>query len=111
VDLLVRFSIFKQNNPNEDEMKVKIYRPTKNAMQSGKANIKKWVLEFCQGDTRFIEPIMGWTGNTDTNAQVKLKFPSEEDAVAYAKRNNLDYIIMEPHNPKIKIQAYSDNFI
>jgi hypothetical protein len=92
--------------------KVRIYRPTKNAMQSGKANLKKWVLECIAENTRYIEPIMGWTGNTDTDAsQLKLKFDSKEDAISYAKRKNLDYTVEEPEVPKVKIQAYADNFV
>jgi hypothetical protein len=92
-------------------MKVKIYKPAKNAMQSGKANTKKWLLEFCQKKTRFIEPIMGWTGNSDTKPQIHLAFDTKEEAIAYAKRNDLEYTVVLPEQPKIKIQAYSDNFI
>lgn len=91
-------------------MKVKIYRPTKNAMQSGKQNIKKWVVEYISHNTRFIEPLMGWTGNTDTKAQLKLKFDTKEEAIEYAKRKKLDFEVIEPKQPKTKIQAYADNF-
>jgi len=91
--------------------KVKIYKPAKNAMQSGKGNIKKWVLEFAKEDTRYIEPIMGWTGNSDTKRQLKLKFDSKEEAVNYAKRNKLEYKVIEPKQPKMIIKSYSDNFM
>lgn len=91
-------------------MKAKIYLPTKSAMQSGKANTKKWQLEFDAQNTRFIEPLMGWTANSDTKQQLKLSFDSKEDAIAYAQRNNLEFRVIEPKTSKIKIQAYSDNF-
>lgn len=91
-------------------MSVKIYRPTKNAMQSGKANTKKWLLEFDAENTRFIEPIMGWTGNSDTRQQLKLTFDTMEQAVAYAKRKNLVYRVIEPKKAALHLQAYSDNF-
>ena len=92
-------------------MKVKIYKPTKNVMQSGKGNIKKWILEYEAESTRFIEPVMGWTGNTDTKRQIKLKFTSKKEAIEYAKRKELDYIIITPKKPVLKLRAYSDNFI
>lgn len=91
-------------------MKVKIYRPTKNAMQSGKANIKKWRLEFCQKKTRFIDPLMGWTGNSDMKPEIHLEFDTKEKAIDYAVRNDLDYTVIMPELPKTKIQAYADNF-
>lgn len=92
-------------------MTVKIYKPTKNAMQSGKANIKKWLLEYEKEDTRFIDPIMGWTGNSDTKSQIRLKFDCEEDAVAYAKRNGLQYKVIEPKKPSVKIQSYASTLM
>jgi hypothetical protein len=91
-------------------MKVKIYKPTKNAMQSGKANTKKWLVEFYQDKTRFIEPVMGWTGNTDTKPQIHLSFDNEDEAIEYAKRNGLEYTVVQPEVAKVKIQAYADNF-
>ncbi len=92
-------------------MKVKIYKPTKTAMQSGKQNTKKWVLEYTPANTRFIEPIMGWTGNADTKGQIKLKFDTEAEAIAYAKRKKLQFDVIEPKKPKVKIQAYAENFL
>lgn len=92
-------------------MTVRIYKPVKNAMQSGKANTKKWVLEFIpQDDTKYLDPMMGWTGNTDTKRQIKLKFASAEEAIAYATKKNLDYQLVEPKKASLKLQSYSDNF-
>lgn len=92
-------------------MGAKIYKPTKNAMQSGKANIKKWVLEFRQEDTRSIDPIMGWTSNSDTKGQLKIKFDSLEEAEKFAQSHKIDYIVTMPKAPKLIKQAYADNFI
>ena len=91
-------------------MKVKIYKPTKNAMQSGKGNIKKWSLKYLDEDTRYVEPIMGWTGNKDPKSQLKLSFDTKEEAIAYAERNKLEYQVVEPQKAKVIIKAYSDNF-
>ncbi len=89
----------------------RIYRPTKNAMQSGKRNTKKWVLEILPENRRFIDPIMGWTGTTDTTQQLRLKFDSEAEAVEYAKRKGLEYRLMLPKAAKTPIRTYAENFI
>ena len=91
-------------------MSVVIYSPNKNPMQSGKAKAGKWLVESIEDGGRFIEPVMGWTGNSDTQRQVKLAFDSKDDAIEYAKRNDLEYIVREPKKSTVKIQAYSDNF-
>ena len=91
-------------------MKAKIYKPTKTAMQSGKANTKKWVLEFEHDGSRKLESIMGWTSSSDMNQEVSIKFSSKEAAVLFAKKNNLDFEIHEPEEKKLPIQAYADNF-
>src|ERR1700752_1104670 len=60
-----------------------IYRPARSAMTSGKANTRRWQLRFEQRAAPFIEPLMGWTGGTDTLSQVELDFPSAEAAIIY----------------------------
>lgn len=89
----------------------KIYRPTKNAMQSGKRNTQKWLLEILPEDARYIDPIMGWTGSSDTTQQLRLKFDSQKEAEAYAKRKGLNYRVIEPKVPSIKLQTYANNFV
>ena len=88
---------------------VRIYKPVKNPMQSGKAR-QHWVVEYEQSDTRFIEPLMGWTANSDTKPQLRLNFESKEEAVPYAKQKGLTYQVIEPHVSKTKLQSYADNF-
>ena len=89
----------------------RIYRPTKNAMQSGKRNTRRWVLEILPEDSRYVDSIMGWTGSSDTTQQLRLKFDSQKEAEDYAKRKGLHYRVIEPKTATIKIQAYADNFI
>ncbi|HUD50426.1 NADH dehydrogenase ubiquinone Fe-S protein 4, partial [Parvibaculum sp.] len=50
--------------------RARIYKPSRNAMQSGKAKTKKWMLEFEASAARKVEPLMGWTSSPDTNTQV-----------------------------------------
>ena len=64
---------------------VRIYRPVKSAMQSGRANLDTWVIEFETGDARRLDPLMGWVSSGDMRGQVRLKFPSLDGAIAYAQ--------------------------
>lgn len=88
----------------------KIYKPAKNAMQSGKARTYKWVLEFDTISPRTIDPIMGYTSVSDTQTQVLLTFDSSDDAIAYAERNNVEYRLLKPKSAKRRAMSYTDNF-
>jgi hypothetical protein len=91
-------------------MRVKIYQPTKTAMQSGTGNTHKWCLEFDPENTRFIDPVMGWTGNTDTRQQLSLWFDTKERAIEHAKKESYNYRVTEPKKRKIIIKTYAGNF-
>lgn len=93
-------------------MRVRIYKPARNAMQSGVARTKEWVLEFPQDSERHIDPLMGWTSSEDTQAQVRLRFGSRAEAESYAKTNGLDYIVIEPKPRAMNIRprGYGENF-
>ena len=90
--------------------KAKIYKPSKTAMQSGERNTKKWILEFDTLNTG-INPLMGWETSKDTMSEVKLGFSTKDQAINYARRNNIDYYIIEPQKRKIIKKSYSDNFL
>ena len=79
-------------------------------MQSGKRNTKNWLLEFDTLNTG-IYPLMGWESSRDTMSEVKLEFSTKEEALNYAKRNNIDYYIAEPQKSKIIKKSYTDNFL
>ena len=91
-------------------MLARIYQPTRNAMQSGKARTKKWLLEYEPETPRQIEPLMGWTASSDMRSQVVLEFDTFDEAVAYAEKHAIPFHVFEPHNPTPKTKAYSDNF-
>ena len=90
--------------------KAKIYKPTKTAMQSGLRNTSKWVLEFDTQNTG-INPLMGWETSKDTMSEVKLEFSTKDSAISYAKKNNIEYYIVEPQKRKIIKKSYADNFL
>ena len=89
--------------------KAKIYKPSKSAMQSGNKNSDKWFLEFFTNDTG-INPLMGWESSTDTLGEIKLEFSDKNLAIEYAKKNKINYEIIEPKERKMVKKSYSDNF-
>ena len=89
--------------------KAKIYKPSKTAMQSGKKKFNKWILEFITEDPG-INPLMGWESSTNTYSELKMEFSSKELAVEYAKKNKINYELIEPNKSKLVIKSYADNF-
>ena len=89
--------------------KVKIYKPSKTAMQSGKGNSKNWLLEF-ETLNKGINPLMGWETSQDTMSEVRLEFSTKEQAINYAKKNNLNFYVIEPQERKLIKKSYSENF-
>jgi hypothetical protein len=90
--------------------RVRIFQPTKTAMQSGLGNTKQWVVEFAPGTPKFHDPLTGWVGSRDTDRQVRLRFADKADAVAFADRHGLDYEIIEPKTPRHRPKSYAENF-
>jgi|TARA_B100001105_G_scaffold195319_1_gene159246 NADH dehydrogenase (ubiquinone) Fe-S protein 4 len=90
--------------------KAKIYKPSKTAMQSGTKKFEKWVIEFIT-DKPGTNPLMGWESSTDTYSELNLKFQSKELAIEYAKKNKIDYELIEPKTRKVNKKSYADNFI
>jgi hypothetical protein len=91
-------------------MVARIYKPARTAMQSGHANTKEWVLDYEPSVARTVEPLMGWTSSTDMNSQVKLRFATKEEAIAYCERLGIAYQVSEPKEPARRPMAYADNF-
>lgn len=91
-------------------MSARIYQIQKNALQSGKALTHKWVLEYAPAEAKRPDPLTGWAGSGDTQSQVKLSFPSEEAARAYAEREGITYALIPTAPKTLKLQAYADNF-
>ena len=92
-------------------MRARIYQRPKPATQSGRATGGEWLLDFQTEQRQVNDPLMGWWGSANTSGQVKLRFDSSEQAVAYAEKHGLDYQVEQPPAPKpIKPKAYADNF-
>jgi NADH dehydrogenase len=93
-------------------MRARIYKPAKTAMSSGTAKTKHWVLEHVAETARAVDPLMGWTSSSDTQAQVKLEFDSKEAALEYAREHGIDAVVREPKVRKANIRpgGYGENF-
>ncbi len=87
-----------------------IFQPAKNAMQSGRAGTRNWVLKFEPSARRNIDPLMGWTGTTDTSGQITMKFNSCAEAERFAKDHGLEYEIIATAPRRRLSKSYSDNF-
>ena len=88
----------------------RIYRPAKTAMQSGRAQTRNWLLEYEPATRRDPDPLMGWSSARDTLNEVRLHFPTLDEAVGFAEKHGLDFAIIEPHARTPKAKSYADNF-
>ncbi|KGJ06209.1 ETC complex I subunit conserved region [Paracoccus halophilus] len=93
-------------------MPVRIYKPARNAMQSGTARSREWVLDFPASDAREIDPLMGWTSSDDTQSQIRLRFQTREQAEDYAREMGLEFEVVEPQSraTNIRPRGYGENF-
>jgi hypothetical protein len=93
-------------------MLARIYKPARNAMQSGPAGTRHWVLEFVPVERKVLDPLMGWTGSGDMDGQVRLTFENQSEAVAYAERNGIPFQLTEPKPRRhvMRQNGYGDNF-
>ena len=78
-------------------------------MQSGLKKYDKWIFEYITLQTG-INPLMGWESSTDTLSEIRLEFSTKDLAIEYAKKNKVEFEIIESKNRKIIKKSYSDNF-
>ena len=91
-------------------MSARIFSPAKTAMQSGKAKTGQWVLEFEPELPRKIDPLMGYTSSADMKSQIRLTFPTLEEATAYAEKNGIAFRVVEPKETRRRQISYAENF-
>jgi hypothetical protein len=92
--------------------KARIFPQPKSAMQSGRARAGAWTLVFEPAEAQRLDPLTGWPGSGDTRAQVKLRFPSKEAAIAWCEAKGIAYEAEAPAPAKAEIRpkSYADNF-
>ncbi len=91
-------------------MTARIYKPSKTAMQSGLGNTKAWALEYDLEQPRHIEPLMGWTSSGDMRQQLRLRFATKDEAIAYCERHGIAYRVSEAKPASRRGISYADNF-
>lgn len=93
-------------------MTARIFQPAKTAMSSGMAKTKGWVLEFIADEARRIDPLMGWTSSGETQAQVRLRFETKEEALEYAEVHGIDAVVTHPKKRRANVRpgGYGENF-
>ena len=89
-------------------MKARIYQPSKSATQSAKFNF--WLIEFDSNVKPNIDDKMLWISSSNTQDKVRIKFKNKKNAIDFAKKNNIDFIVIEPAKRKITPKSYADNF-
>ena len=78
-------------------------------MQSGLGKSDKWLIRFETNDSG-LNPLMGWESSSDTLSELNLEFSTKELAIEYAKKNKIDFEIIEPQKRKTVKKSYADNF-
>ena len=79
-------------------------------MRSGRTKYNKWILKISDSKNQTKDTMMGWNGGSNTTSQIQLQFKTKEDAINYAKSNNLDYEVLETSERKVISKSYADNF-
>ena len=91
-------------------MRVRIFQRTRNVMQSGRATTDLWICEPEIETPRRPDPLMGWISAGDTLGQVAMRFPTKEEAIAFAEKNGWDYSVDLPKPRRVRPRNYADNF-
>ena len=91
-------------------MTIKIYKPSKSSMQSGLRKTKQWLAEYIPEKDKIKDSLMGWNSSLDTKEQIKIFFETKEQAIEWSKKNNEQFIVIEPKERKIKPKNYASNF-
>ena len=91
-------------------MTIKIYKPSKTAMQSGIGKTKLWLAEYISEEDIKKDSLMNWNSSADTNTQIRIFFNTKEQAIKWAKQNNYQYYVEEQKTKKIQPKSYSSNF-
>ncbi|KXN72248.1 hypothetical protein CONCODRAFT_81467 [Conidiobolus coronatus NRRL 28638] len=91
---------------------VRIFRPTRNVMQSGVNATRKWRLDFdiLEGSARWENPLMGWASSSDYLQGTRINFKTKEDAILFAEKQGWNYYVQEPKQTKFTKKLYANNY-
>ena len=91
-------------------MKARIYKPGKDATQSGRGRTDQWYLQYELETARTPDPLMGWPTSGDTMNQPSIPFETLEDAEKFAKSQGVSYVVLPERPRRVKPKNYGDNF-
>ena len=78
-------------------------------MQSGNAKTKDWMLDYEPEEPRVVESLMGWTSSGDMKSQLRLRFDTREEAIAYCRAPRHPLPGVEANGARRGL-SYADNF-
>jgi hypothetical protein len=92
-------------------MPARIYKPSRNAMQSGKGKSDFWVLEHEQETKTCGRPADGLDLHRRHRhaGEAQVRHVAEE-AEAYARRKGIAYVVQAEAPVRLQKKSYSDNF-
>ena len=74
-------------------MTIKIYKPSKTAMQSGIGKTKKWLAVYISEVDTVKDSLMGWNSSLDTQTQIKVFFDTKEQAIKWAQKKIISILL------------------
>ncbi|CAD5206651.1 unnamed protein product [Bursaphelenchus okinawaensis] len=96
---------------HKSERRAIIFRPARNAMQSGWSGTQIWKIEL-DNKERWENPLMGWSSTADplSNISMNLDFACKEDAIRFCEKNQWPFEVEEPKERQIKPKNYGSNY-
>lgn len=92
------------------ERRVRIFIPSKNAMQSGTHNLQTWRIEFDNRE-RWENPLMGWSSTGDPLSNLNVEFNTKEEAIELCEKNGWRWFVTSEEKPKKeRVKNYGVNF-
>jgi hypothetical protein len=69
-----------------------------------------WVVEWASDRAPHADPLTGWTGGSEAQAYVQMRFPSKEAAKGYCERQGFSFTVQDEPPRKLLLQSYANNF-
>ncbi len=92
-------------------MRARIFQPAKTQSSSGRRKTRQWLVEYEPQARKEADRLIGWVGSDDTLQQVTMRFPDKNSAIAYCKRQGLEFEVFAPRERVVRPKSYAENFI
>ncbi|KAF8541881.1 ETC complex I subunit conserved region-domain-containing protein [Trichophaea hybrida] len=92
---------------------VRIYKPSKSAIQSGKWNERLWKMDWdiLPRGYRWENHLMGWQSSGDFLQGNCIFFKTKDNAINFAETQGYDWFIQERNKTKFHVKSYAVNFL